>query len=191
MTYVLGFAPWLTYAAIAALTDWRWGAIAALVACAGSAFAQRRLGGPDLLSVSAVLYFVVLAAVAFLWPEAGFRVFVPVISLAVLAAVAWGSLAVRRPFTLTIARRSTPAQFWDTPLFLKTNTVITAAWATSFTVTAVLIAGVLAVDPSRAGLLAALAVAGFAIPALVYAALLREGASCGASRRRTLLMSEH
>lgn len=67
------------------------------------------------------------------------------LSLVWIAAAAWISIALRRPFTLGIAKRSTPPSIWTTPVFYRTNLIITAVWAATFTVAAVLLATVHAV----------------------------------------------
>jgi tryptophan-rich sensory protein len=63
-----------------------------------------------------------------------------VLAFSWLAATAWLTLAVRHPFTLGIARKSTPPEYWDNPVFLRVNVVITLVWAVAFTLTAVAIA---------------------------------------------------
>ena len=75
------------------------------------------------------------------------------------------TLAVRRPFTLGIARRKAPREVWNSPHFLRMNTVITAVWAGSFAAAAVAIAlcvasGVGTVAPAGCQVL------GFVIPAV-------------------------
>ncbi|ODQ99214.1 hypothetical protein BST27_00515 [Mycobacterium intermedium] len=50
-----------------------------------------------------------------------------------LAVFAWFTLLIRRPFTLSYAKDSTPQEHWDSPLFKRINSVITAAWASAFT----------------------------------------------------------
>lgn len=54
-----------------------------------------------------------------------------------LTAFAVTTLAVRRPFTLSYARDMTPEEFWDTPVFLRINHVISAVWAAAFAFCAV------------------------------------------------------
>ncbi len=44
------------------------------------------------------------------------------------------SMAVGRPFTLQYAREQVPPEFWDRPEFIRTNYVITGAWALAFAV---------------------------------------------------------
>jgi hypothetical protein len=59
------------------------------------------------------------------------------VSLAVncgLTAIVLISLAIGRPFTLQYAREQTPREFWNHPVFLRTNMVITAVWAVYFVI---------------------------------------------------------
>lgn len=68
-------------------------------------------------------------------------------------AMAWGSLLVGKPFTLQFARRSTPPEVWNTPLFHHANVIITLAWATAFTLD--LLVALIALRLSRAAAIAA------------------------------------
>jgi hypothetical protein len=54
-----------------------------------------------------------------------------------LAAFTFGSLLVGNPFTLPYAKETTPCEYWDSPIFLRVNRVITLVWALAFTVAAV------------------------------------------------------
>lgn len=53
-----------------------------------------------------------------------------------LAAGAWTTLAIGRPFTLDYARAQVDRSMWDNPLFVRSNRLITAIWAAAFTVNA-------------------------------------------------------
>jgi len=50
-----------------------------------------------------------------------------------LAAFAWTTLLIGRPFTTAYAKESTPREHWESPLFKRINNVITAVWAGAFT----------------------------------------------------------
>ena len=56
-----------------------------------------------------------------------------------LAAISIASIIVKRPWTIVMARRSTPPEVWSTPLFLETDLVVTGAWALLFVVGAALV----------------------------------------------------
>jgi hypothetical protein len=161
--YLRGFAPWIVFAALAAV-DWRLGVVAGLVTAVTATLYARRTQSWDalLLDLGAVVFFVVLGIVGLADPHSVLRGWVGTLSLAWLALIAWGSLAIRRPFTLGIARQSTPREMWTNPVFHRVNVVITAVWATTFT--AVTLADT-AVYLTHAGTAATVAVyAGYLVP---------------------------
>ncbi|GAA1118153.1 hypothetical protein GCM10009663_67700 [Kitasatospora arboriphila] len=97
----------------------------------------RRAGlGWDALVIegSAVLFFAASTAAAAAAPDSALVTeYGQPLSSLWLAATAWGSLAVGRPFTLGIARSQVPEHLWRSPLFLRVNRHITAVWAAAFT----------------------------------------------------------
>ncbi|GHJ35029.1 hypothetical protein [Streptomyces sp. TS71-3] len=170
MNYLRGFVPWIAFAAVSA-AGWQWGALAGLVLGLVVFLATRRAGVPAdalILEISTVSYFVLLTAFAFAVPDSPVAGYCGALSFSWLALTAWGTLGARRPFTLGIARRSTPREFWETPQFLRINNVITLVWATAFVLTA---AAVAACDALHAGTGAQIAcqVVGFAVPAVFTA----------------------
>lgn len=52
------------------------------------------------------------------------------IALALFAIV---SIAIRIPFTLQYAKEQTPQEYWDKPIFIRVNYMITSVWAGAFT----------------------------------------------------------
>lgn len=170
MGYVRGFIPWIAFGAVSAV-DWQWGAVAGLVIGLRMVFKERRAGvAADalILETSTVVYFAGLTALACGSPHSVLERYDGALSFTWLALVAWTTLAVRRPFTLGIARRTAPKEFWDTPQFLRINTVITTVWASAFLLTA---AAVTACVAARAGTPADVAcqVVGFVAPAIFTA----------------------
>jgi len=142
MSYLRGFVPWFVFAAVSTV-GWQWGALAALVVGARLLMQDRARRIPAnslVLEISSLGYFVVLTAVAFSFPHSPVQHYVGACSFGWLAVTAWTSLAVRRPFTLGIAKRQAPEEFWHTPQFLRINDVITTAWAAGFALTSVAIA---------------------------------------------------
>ena len=49
-----------------------------------------------------------------------------------LMAIAWGSLLAGTPFTIQYAREQVAPEFWHTPVFIRINQYITAAWGLDF-----------------------------------------------------------
>jgi len=142
MSYLRGFAPWIVYAAVSS-ASWQWAAIAGLLLGVRVVALSHRAGmAADalILEVSTIGYFVVLTGVAFATPHSGLHSYDGALSFGWLALTAWATIGVGRPFTLGIARRNAPPQLWDTPQFLRVNTIITTVWAAAFTVTAAVVA---------------------------------------------------
>lgn len=168
MTYLRGFLPWIAFDAVSLVSS----AWAALVALAMSVFflvAGRRAGvtaDAQILDFGTISYFGVLTAVSFADPHSPLLAYESGLSSAWLALIAWVSLLVRQPFTLGIAKRSTPPEVWRTARFRRSSTVIAQLWAISFTVGAI---ATLACEATNASLVlrAVIQVLAFGIPATV------------------------
>jgi hypothetical protein len=78
--------------------------------------------GSLLLFAALVLYTLATAAQ---WTVASARLAVD----AGLCLIILTSLAIGRPFTLQYAREQVAPEFWSSPIFLRANQRITAAWA--------------------------------------------------------------
>jgi hypothetical protein len=61
-----------------------------------------------------------------------------ILANAFLAGSSWLTIAIGKPFSLDYAREHTDPSLWNSPDFIATNLAITAAWATVFSVNAVL-----------------------------------------------------
>jgi hypothetical protein len=163
--YLGTFAPWIAYAAASAIGDWRYGAAAGLATGVVVLAGQRRGHGAELLTMVTTAFFAVVLPIAIANPGAGIHQFMAALSLGMLGAAATASLLVRKPFTLAIARRSTPAELWDNPLFYRVNAVITSVWAASFVATALVCAGLAHQYPDVIALWVTAQIIGFVIPA--------------------------
>lgn len=133
-------APWLPWIAFLVIADGsmgrlRVGLVVALVS--GAAFAAMRLYR-GVLMWAGLLFFAVALVAVFGLHSTWFLKHLAVIANSMLAAAAWGSLLVGRPFTVEFAREQTDPALWSNPVFLRVNRVITAAWATVFTFNAAL-----------------------------------------------------
>ncbi|MGW1373278.1 hypothetical protein ACWD6P_03235 [Streptomyces sp. NPDC002446] len=138
MNQLRGFIPWLVFAGVGSF-GWQWGALAGLAASVGLLIADRAAGlGVDyrVLEYGTIVFFAGLGVLAFAQPDSELRLYSSSLSMGWLALIAWVSIAVQRPFTMGIARRMAPPEVWHTPLFRHINTVLTTAWALTFTLTA-------------------------------------------------------
>ncbi|MFD4506415.1 hypothetical protein [Streptomyces sp. NPDC058457] len=158
MAYLRGFVPWIVAGVVSGFVDWRWGAVAGVLSGLVLLLQDRRRGvdlDALILEASTILYFLVIGGVSISNPDSGLKDHTDVLSFAWLAATAWGSMAIRHPFTLGIAKRQTPREYWDMPEFLQVNNYITGSWGAGFTFIAVVLAVGNAVDaPAWVGITA-------------------------------------
>lgn len=187
MNYLRSFAPWIIYAIVATELDWRPSALIGLAIAAALVIWERSTGAAldsMVIELSAIAYFALVAVLAFITPDSPLRGDLLALSSAWLAVTAWGSLAIGRPFTLGIARRMVEPEHWDNPVFRRTNVIITAVWAASFTVEGIAVAIVTAYAPHVVAPVVVLRIAAFTVPAVFtirYSALVRSRAERAAS----------
>lgn len=136
MNILLAFAPFIAFAVV----DRHLGAFAGLLAGAAASAAllirnrfvlkHREL---PLLEIGTLVLFAGLAVFVALgadWSILGVRLRVD----AGLLAIVLATVALGRPFTLVYARRQTSPAVWTRPGFLRTNRILSLAWAGAFAV---------------------------------------------------------
>lgn len=163
MSYVVGLAPWIIWAVVSG-ANWRVGlCVAALAALALVVRALSR-HDLDLLTGVTFVFFTVMAVIALADPQSGLHNWTTALSAGAFAVIAWISLAVRQPFTLSFAKKQVPEDAWGHPLFLHANDIITAAWAAAFTLSCLACALIVHANPKDSTALIVAQVLGFAVP---------------------------
>ncbi|MCV7066626.1 hypothetical protein H7H51_14565 [Mycolicibacterium farcinogenes] len=131
-----GIAPWALMAILAGPGRYEIAVMSALgLSLSVLALTWRRSIPVHVLEVLGVAYFVVLAAVGLVASssqKAWLEMWSGEVTNASLALMALFSLLIGRPYTTAYARDATPPAHWDTPLFTRTNMVVTAVWAAAF-----------------------------------------------------------
>ncbi|WP_194835011.1 hypothetical protein [Nocardia sp. XZ_19_369] len=136
MSYLRTFAPWIVYAVVPA-AYWQWAALGALLLSLFEVTRQLRAGrtlDALIIDLGSLIFFAALTVLAFADPATALHPYSPALSSGVLALIAGVSLALRKPFTLGIAKQTAPQELWDHPVFVRTAYVLTAVWAASFTI---------------------------------------------------------
>jgi hypothetical protein len=173
VSYLFTFLPWIVYALLgghSAASQQR-GTLAAFAVTVLVIVYKRRTGNAFdalIIETGSAAFFAAIAAIAFAAPHSGLLTYTAALSNTTLAVIAWASLAVRRPFTLGIAKQAMPREAWTHPAFIHANDVITTLWAGSFTVSAAIL---MAVIHARADVfvLATIQVLGFVVPMVATA----------------------
>ena len=142
MSYVRAFAPWIVFAVIPS-GAWQWAALFALVISVAGIARQTSSGLPldaQIIEIGSAAYFAALAGLAFADPHTMLHDYTAALASGALGLIGLASLAIRKPFTLGVAKQSTPREAWGHPLFIRVNTVITSVWTASFVVGCVALA---------------------------------------------------
>jgi hypothetical protein len=135
MAILLGFAPFILFVIVEQAVGVNAGlisaAIVALALVAREALHGRRL---KVLELGTTILFGGLAIYAWVaggtWTVFGVRLAVD----AGLFLIVLISIAIGLPFTLPYARERVPPEAWERPEFIRTNYIVTTAWAVAFAV---------------------------------------------------------
>jgi hypothetical protein len=135
MDILISFLPFVVFFALMRLVTPVAGLIGAFVVSSLLFWRMRRRAeSVKILEVGSLILFGLLTIYTFVaasrWTVARVRLAVDAGLLAIVVV----SLGIGRPFTLQYARERVPAQFWNSPVFLATNRIITAVWAGAFVV---------------------------------------------------------
>jgi hypothetical protein len=136
MGILLAFAPFIVFALVDRLVGATEGLIAGAAVSAALLLRDQFTPGrtPKVLEIGTVLLFGGLALYAVLggasWSIVGVRLCVD----AGLLLIVLATIAIRQPFTLQYAREQVAREHWNSAEFVRTNYVITAAWALAFAV---------------------------------------------------------
>ena len=136
MGILLAFAPFLVFAVGVRLLGPTVGLIGGTLTSAALLLRDwlGRKHAPKILEIGTAVLFGALTLYTLLggafWSIIGVRLCVD----SGLLSIVLLSMAMRRPFTVQYAREQAAREAWDSPEFLRTNYVITAAWALAFVV---------------------------------------------------------
>ncbi|MEV5572656.1 hypothetical protein AB0L06_21635 [Spirillospora sp. NPDC052269] len=164
--YGLTFLPWIVLAVVSGFNP-QAGAAAglavALVLLAADLRRGRRWDGL-LLEISTAAFLAGFTGLVFAQPHAAIVHYGASLSIGWLGLTAWGTIAAGMPFTEGIARRQVSEEIAATALFHRIGVVLTSAWATAFTVSAVCLGVVQHFAPHQTALLIGVKVACFVVP---------------------------
>lgn len=136
-----GIAPWVLMSLVAGPGRFEEAASSALGLTLLTMWLGWRRGvRVHLLEVFGAVFFGILAVVGLVASDGAIdwlQLWAGELSNIALAVFAVVTLLMGRPFTLVYAKDTTPSEYWETPLFRRTNYVISGVWAAAFTVSAV------------------------------------------------------
>ncbi|WP_234344378.1 hypothetical protein [Streptomyces sp. WM6372] len=140
---VIGMAPWIIFSLVVGPGRFEIAVVLALATTIVLVAAGRiinRGSSWKLLELADLAFFTILAVIGLLASDGTRRwleTYAGEVSNIALALIAFGSMAIRMPFTLQYAREQVDPEYWDKPAFLRTNYLITGAWGLAFLVAAI------------------------------------------------------
>ncbi|MBI5954627.1 MAG: FAD-dependent oxidoreductase [Chloroflexi bacterium] len=141
---LFGFIPWIIYWSFSGPGLWTIAILGGLTAAIGIV-SWRWLKRRDIKTMEAVTlgYFAVHAIITLALGSDFLKTYGPIVNSLVLVGMAFGTLAMKNPFTYQYAKEDWDKSYWTDPAFIKINEIITGVWGGIFTVNALL--GALAV----------------------------------------------
>ncbi|MCE5288388.1 MAG: hypothetical protein LLG14_04015 [Nocardiaceae bacterium] len=135
-----GLSPWIVYALLQGKGTLELAAgvafgIALVLLCIGWV----RGGKPKMLEYADVAFFGILSIVVATTSKSvndWLELWGGELANIALMIIVVGSIVIRRPFTLAYAKEEAPEEIWDSPIFLRTNYIISGVWAAAFVIQA-------------------------------------------------------
>ncbi len=143
MDVVIGFIPWILFSSISTP---EWGAPIALAATI--AIERTSLRERSMLAWVGLIFFMSMFLLITILRVEWIRPYAFLLCNACLALVALGSVAFGRPFTVYYARKKTPPDHWDSPVFKGICRIIALIWGFAFFLMTVL-SGLQLLDNSK------------------------------------------
>ncbi len=134
----VAFVPWIAYWSLSGSGLVEPGVIVALIGALALNIYRLRTGNPKLMDAVTLAFFGLHFVFIHILYSDLFIIYAGALVYVALAVMAWGSLIVHSPFTYQYARDDWPREYWQNPLFRRTNKIITLLWAVIFTIGIVL-----------------------------------------------------
>jgi phytoene dehydrogenase-like protein/intracellular septation protein A len=140
----VGFIPWILYWSLSGSRLWSSAILSGLAAALGLvAFRYIRRRDIKTMEVVTLGYFAIHAILTLAIGSPFLKIYGPVANSLVLAGMAFGTLALKSPFTYQYAKEDWGKSYWNDPAFIRINEIITGVWGGIFSFNALL--GALAV----------------------------------------------
>jgi len=167
MGILLAFAPFIVFAIVDRLVGPTAGLVLGMLVSVAMLVRDFVTPGrsPKILEIGTTLLFGGLSLYSVLHGPIGSVIGVRLCVDVGLLLIVLASMALRRPFTLQYAREQIAPEFWDSAEFIRTNYVITAAWALAFAVLVIAELALLYIPemPRRVGVLTIILALGAAV----------------------------
>ncbi len=140
---ILSFSPWIAFAFLAGDTMESL-SLSILIAIALTLLTSYRdLRNRFILPWVTLVFFILIYIAIFFLHQVFILPYLMIVSMAALMLVGWGSIIIREPFTLQYARQGYDPERAKTPLFIRTNYLLSGMWGIAFTINMLIAVAVL------------------------------------------------
>ena len=132
---LMSFGPFVLYGFASGANHWRVATGGGLILCLVFIAVRLRRGiSIRLMDWTTLTFFVIGSVLMIGLHSTVFPAYNVVVIWSCFAVAAWSSVVIGHPFTAAYARENAPSEFWDHPIFIRLNLVMTLSWCGLLTV---------------------------------------------------------
>jgi hypothetical protein len=129
----LGFVVWVVYGILYAFGHWTAAPLAGLAIMLVIVASETRTANVKIIDLTSLGFFVLALTMLLTLGGQVFNHYHIILVWGVFAVVTWATILIGFPFTLQLARESTPREVWSEPLFHRIHLRLTTIWGVIFT----------------------------------------------------------
>lgn len=127
------FLPWILYFLLTGHSQQELDTAIIVAVIAVVIFDYKALADGFILSWGTLLFFLFMLTTVCLFKIQWIAQYDWIFSNSALAIIAWGSILLKKPFTIQYAKKQVAEDKWEHPIFLKINYILTIVWGLMFT----------------------------------------------------------
>jgi len=147
---LIGFIPWIIYWSFSGPGLWTIAILGGFFSAFGLVAFRVKNHNLKTMDVVTLAYFAIHALITLALGWSFLKVYGPIVNSLVLAGMAFGTLALKSPFTYQYAKEDWDKAFWSDPAFIQINETITSVWGGIFLLNSLLGALAIFVFPAQA-----------------------------------------
>jgi hypothetical protein len=132
ISILLGFLPWIVFGVISGPSLWRLNAAIIAALALVPVMGYKQLAKGFVLTWGSLLFFAVLLVTVVLAKDLWVINHLDILAQGTLAAIAWLSIFLGKPFVLQYAQETVPPERQSSPVFYPTCRTLTAVWGVIF-----------------------------------------------------------
>jgi len=129
---LLGFLPWIAFGVISGPSLWRLNAAILVALALVPVMGYKQLAKGFILTWGSLLFFGAILVLVVLWRNLWVINNLDILSQGALAAIAWSSIFVGKPFVLQYARETVPPERQALPSFYSSCRTLSVIWGVIF-----------------------------------------------------------